>query len=30
MERDDTGVVYCTLPMGIIVTDRHIITVCLK
>lgn len=30
MEKDDTGVVYSTLPMGIIVTDRHIITVCLK
>lgn len=30
MERDDTGVVYYTLPMGIIVTDRHIVTVCLK
>ena len=30
MEQDETGVVYSTLPMGIIVTDRHIITVCLK
>ncbi len=30
MERDETGVVYSTLPMGIIVTGRHIITVCLK
>lgn len=30
MEKDDTGVVYSTLPMGIIVTERHIITVCLK
>lgn len=30
MERDDTGVVYYTLPIGIIVTDRHIVTVCLK
>ena len=30
MEKDDTGVVYSTLPLGIIVTDRHIITVCLK
>lgn len=30
MEKDDTGVVYSTLPMGIIVTDKHIITVCLK
>ena len=30
MEQDETGVVYSTLPMGIIVTDKHIITVCLK
>ncbi len=30
MEKDDTGVVYSTLPLGIIITDRHIITVCLK
>ena len=30
MEKDDTGVMYSTLPMGIIVTDKHIITVCLK
>ncbi len=30
MERDETGVVYSTIPMGIIVTKRHIITVCLK
>ena len=30
MEKDATGVVYSTLPMGIIVTDKHIITVCLK
>lgn len=30
MEKDDTGVVYSTLPMGIIVTGKHIITVCLK
>ncbi|HCO62121.1 MAG TPA: magnesium transporter [Clostridiales bacterium] len=30
MEKDDTGVVYSTLPLGIIVTDKHIITVCLK
>ena len=30
MERDETGVVYSTLPMGIIVTDKHIVTVCLK
>lgn len=30
MEQDETGVVYSTLPLGIIVTDKHIITVCLK
>ena len=30
MERDETGVVYSTLPMGIIVTEKHIVTVCLK
>ena len=30
MEQDETGVVYSTLPMGIIVTSKHIITVCLK
>ena len=30
METDETGVVYSTLPMGIIVTEKHIITVCLK
>ena len=30
MEQDETGVVYSTLPMGIIVTEKHIITVCLK
>ncbi len=30
MEQDDTGVVYSTLPLGIIVTGKHIITVCLK
>lgn len=30
MEKDDTGVVYSTLPMGIIVTGKHIITVCLR
>jgi len=30
VEKDDAGVVYSTLPMGIIVTDKHIITVCLK
>ena len=30
MERDETGVVYSTIPMGIIVTKKHIITVCLK
>lgn len=30
MEKDAAGVVYSTLPMGIIVTDKHIITVCLK
>ena len=29
VEKDD-AVVYSTLPMGIIVTDKHIITVCLK
>ena len=29
MEKDD-AVVYSTLPLGIIVTDKHIITVCLK
>ena len=30
MEKDETGVVYSTLPLGIIVTGKHIITVCLK
>ena len=30
MEQEDTGVVYSTLPMGITVTEKHIITVCLK
>ena len=30
MEEDEIGVVYSTLPLGIIVTDKHIITVCLK
>lgn len=30
MEKDETGVVYSTLPLGIIVTEKHIITVCLK
>ena len=30
MEQDETGVVYSTLPLGIIVTENHIITVCLK
>jgi magnesium transporter len=32
VEKDEagSGVVYSTLPMGIIVTDKHIITVCLK
>ena len=30
MEQDEIGVVYSTLPLGIIVTDKHIITVCLK
>lgn len=30
MEQDETGVVYSTLPLGIIVTEKHIITVCLK
>ena len=30
VEKDDAGVVYSTLPMGIIVTGKHIITVCLK
>ena len=29
VEKDD-AVVYSTLPLGIIVTDKHIITVCLK
>ena len=29
VEKDD-AVVYSTLPLGIIVTERHIITVCLK
>ena len=30
MEQDEIGVVYSTLPLGIIVTEKHIITVCLK
>ena len=30
MEQDETGVVYSTLPLGVIVTQKHIITVCLK
>ncbi len=30
MEKDETGIVYSTLPLGIIVTQKHIITVCLK
>ncbi len=30
VEKDESGVVYATLPMGIIVTRKHIITVCLK
>ncbi len=30
MEQDETGRVYSTLPLGIIVTGKHIITVCLK
>jgi magnesium transporter len=30
MEQDETGVVYSTLPLGVIVTPKHIITVCLK
>jgi len=30
VEKDEAGVVYSTLPMGIIVTSKHIITVCLK
>jgi len=30
VEKDEAGVVYSTLPMGIIVTNKHIITVCLK
>jgi len=30
VEQDAAGVVYSTLPMGIIVTQKHIITVCLK
>ena len=30
MEQDETGVVYSTLPLGVIITEKHIITVCLK
>ena len=30
MEQDETGIVYSTLPLGIIVTPKNIITVCLK
>lgn len=30
METDEAGVVYSTLPMGIIITEKHIVTVCLK
>ena len=30
VEQDETAVIYSTLPLGIIVTDSHIITVCLK
>ena len=30
VENDGAGVMYATLPMGIIVTEKHIITVCLK
>lgn len=30
MEQDETGVVYSTLPLGIIVTEKYIVTVCLK
>ena len=30
MEQDETGVVYSTMPLGVIVTEKHIITVCLK
>ena len=30
MEKDDSAVIYSTLPLGIIVTQKHIITVCLK
>ena len=30
METDETGVVYSTLPMGIIVGEGYIVTVCLK
>lgn len=30
VEKDEAGVVYSTLPMGIVVTSKHIITVCLK
>ena len=29
-EQDETGVVYSTLPLGVIITEKHIITVCLK
>ena len=30
MEQDETGVVYSTMPLGVIITQKHIITVCLK
>ncbi len=30
VEQDETAVIYSTLPLGIIVTDSHIVTVCLK
>ena len=30
VEKDEDAVIYSTLPMGIIVTEKHIITVCLK
>lgn len=30
VEQDDTAVIYSTLPLGIIVTEKHIVTVCLK
>ena len=30
VEQDDAAVIYSTLPLGIIVTGQHIVTVCLK